>query len=146
MAPAWAEEPADAGLALETAAATKTDSQAKQGQQATQPQVLLFWASWCGYCKESLKQADHMYTQVAAVNVFDKVEPTAFLKGMGVKLPSEEASQYDWVKSEVKALPWMVIVDAQGDVIASGKPRATVAATEQWIDSMLVLHSSLAMR
>lgn len=123
--------------------------------QANQATVLLYWASWCGYCKTSLQQADNFVDEdsealsdysLVTVNYRDNVNPVLFLRDLNVDLPSADAAEYPLANQQVKVLPWMVIVDDKGQVIADGKPQATAEATLKWIRAMVDMHAYLAFK
>ena len=116
-------------------------------------QVLLFWASWCGYCKTSLSQfdrqkadpSDELGIRVSAVNVYDKgIDGPSYLSKLGIKLPSVPATDYLEAALTVKTLPRMIIVDQFGNIIASRRPSNVAANNKKWIDSSIELSRSVS--
>lgn len=127
-------------------------SQSKAGVNSEpEKKVLIFWASWCGYCKGALKQFDTAEAdgrlagyKAVAVNIFDKnIDPSKFLNQLNVSLPSETATSFLEAARGVKVLPWVVLLDDEGQIIAGQRPQKSVNGNEQWIEMMSSMHQSL---
>lgn len=132
---------------LVTPLAAANDSGAEEGR------VLVFWASWCGYCKESLRTLDSMQRdgqlqgyQPVAVNLpDDRKDPESYLKGMGIDLPSATIEQLRDAASGVIGVPWVVMLDAQGNVIAGQRAPRSREQISRWVGDMDRVYSQLSM-
>lgn len=82
--------------------------------------VLLFWATWCPYCKQlmphlqSLKDELGDQVTIYAINIRDDGDPAAYIEENGYDFElllegDEVAKQYD-----VKGTPGLVLVDSDG--------------------------------
>ena len=136
--------------ALKSSLSSTSNSRVIETQPAKK--VLLFWASWCGYCKTSLKQFDKAeanqrlggYSAVA-VNIYDeKADPKAFLNQLDVSLTSKTAASFAKAAKQVKVLPWVVLLDENGEIIASQRPQKSVEGNERWIESITDMHGLLS--
>ena len=120
--------------------------------QATEAKskVMVFWASWCPSCSNALGALDQLEntqqnTDFVAVNVLDDVPAEKSLedKGYGhlhlLEGDAELAKQYG-----VRALPWAVVVDANGVVISSKPAIGTQQGIASQISSTLAVSQSLA--
>jgi len=89
------------------------------------PQVLAFWATWCGPCREELPELDRVYKKYEkdvrffAVNVEDlTMRPMveAFVQKTGLQMPvvfdgGAAASRY-----HASSIPMLVILDKTGKI------------------------------
>ncbi len=125
---------------------------ADAGRQA-EGRVLVFWATWCGFCKETLKTVDDMQSdnqlsgyKAVAVNLpNDSKNPQAFLQNMGIKLPSAELAKLRDAASGVIGVPWVVMVDADGQVIAGQRAPRSKEQLSAWVGSMDQVHQQLSL-
>jgi thiol-disulfide isomerase/thioredoxin len=90
------------------------------------PTILIFWASWCPYCKAFMPylgeiQSDYGEDKmnILAVNVFEDNEddPVAFLEALGfpvIALAGGEPIAEDY---SVKGTPGLFILDGQGGIV-----------------------------
>ncbi len=90
------------------------------------PAVLVFWATWCPYCKAFMPyagriQADYagQGVQIVTFNALErgKGDPKAYVDGLDFPLVAiaeadDIAKQYD-----VKFIPGLMVVDGEGSVI-----------------------------
>ncbi|MEO7325680.1 MAG: TlpA disulfide reductase family protein [Dokdonella sp.] len=88
------------------------------------PAVLLFWATWCPYCKALMPHLQKVYDDagkanldVYAIDIKDDGDPVAELSERGqtftlIRDGDLIADQYD-----VKGTPSLLLVDAKGNVI-----------------------------
>lgn len=88
------------------------------------PAVLLFWATWCPYCKALMPHVQKVYDEagkanldVYAIDIKDDGDPVAELRERGqtftlVRDGDLIADQYG-----VKGTPSLLLVDARGNVI-----------------------------
>ena len=102
--------------------------------------VLVFWASWCGACKpllDDLKAAESelatLGARVQTLGLDDKRVPVA--------LPAADARMVGALKAkhDVRALPWVVVVDADGKVIATPSKHHSPTQLTQWLKADLAL-------
>lgn len=104
---------------------------------AGRPAVLLFWATWCPYCRELMPALDAVRAEFAAdevtfyaLNIWEEGDPVAYVRehGFGFEL----LLRADAVAAEygVKGTPALLIVDAARRVVyvrKSGTGPAQVA-------------------
>ena len=121
VAPTWSAKDF-AGRAIEFPAVT-------QGK----PAVVVFWATWCGYCKAFMPylkniQADYAKdgVQIVAINAKEdgKGDPKAYVQGLGfspIAVANGDAIAQDYA---VQYIPGLMIVDGAG----------TVAYRRPWTD------------
>ncbi|MEO6690161.1 MAG: TlpA disulfide reductase family protein [Dokdonella sp.] len=88
------------------------------------PAVLLFWATWCPYCKALMPHLQKVYDEagkanldVYAIDIKDDGDPVAELRERGqtftlVRDGNLIAEQYG-----VKGTPSLLLVDAKGDIV-----------------------------
>ena len=93
-------------------------------QHLQRPAVLLFWATWCPYCKALMPYLQHVYDaagkdklDVYAIDFKDDGDPQAELRERGqtftlVRDGDAIAEQYG-----VKGTPGLFLVDAKGDIV-----------------------------
>lgn len=96
--------------------------------------VLAFWSTACGYCEPVLRQLDQLQHRFGASAVrFYAVglEPApalaAVLQRHGLTLPALVASPRLLRRYRIQAIPWVVITDCAGRVIAVPS-RQTISA------------------
>ena len=127
-----------------TAAALLGAPQAIASQTADAPhdgaRVLVFWASWCGACKPllaDLKAAEQdlsaLGARIETVGIDGKASPVA--------LPAADAALIEALKAEhgVRALPWVVVVDAGGKVLATPSAHHSPTQLTPWLKADLAL-------
>lgn len=97
------------------------------------PAVVVFWATWCGYCKAFMPylkniQADYAKdgVQIVAINAKEdgKGDPKAYVQGLGfapIAVANGDAIAQDYA---VQYIPGLMIVDGAG----------TVAYRRPWTD------------
>ena len=92
------------------------------------PSVLLFWASWCPYCKALYPELARLYQQFAgagvsffALNVWDDSDGEAYFRQQS--LPFELILAADLVAEEygLQGTPGVYVVDRQHRVVYSRK-------------------------
>ena len=89
------------------------------------PVVVDFWASWCGPCKKQIPILDQLAKarsdiHVLGVNTDDRrADAVAFAKSKALSYPAliDEASKVATAYG-VRGLPTMVVVSAQGQIVA----------------------------
>lgn len=104
---------------------------------AGRPAVLLFWATWCPYCRDLMPELEAVRAEFAirdvrfyALNIWEEGDPVAYMRehGYGFELLLDAdpvAAQYG-----VKGTPGLLVVDAARRVVyvrTSGTPPAQVA-------------------
>ncbi len=104
---------------------------------AGRPAVLLFWATWCPYCRTLMPELDAVRAEFAAdevtfyaLNIWETGDPAAYMReqGYGFELLLDAdavAAQYG-----VKGTPSVLVVDAARRVVyvrKSGTAHAQVA-------------------
>lgn len=94
--------------------------------------VLVFWGSWCPNCPAVMKEMDKVRAQFAghrvrfvAVSFAGETDPTRTLqrKGVGFDVMTDGDALFKQVGGV--GVPWVVVTDARGQVIA--KPSASNA-------------------
>ena len=89
------------------------------------PTVLIFWATWCGYCKAFMPylagiQRDYgaQEINIVAINAREKGEgdPAAYVKGLGFSLTA--IADGDAIADDygVQFIPGLMIADTNGDI------------------------------
>jgi thiol-disulfide isomerase/thioredoxin len=95
------------------------------GATAGKPAVLLFWATWCPYCKAfmpSLKriQADYAHTGVTVVAINAKErgqgDPQAYVRGLGFPLVGIPDGDRLAEAYGVQYIPGLFVVDGKGTI------------------------------
>ena len=93
-------------------------------QHLQRPAILLFWATWCPYCKALMPYLQHVYDAAAkdkldvyAIDIKDDGDPVAELHERGqsfilVRDGDAIAEQYG-----VKGTPGLFLVDVKGNII-----------------------------
>src|SRR5450432_2500641 len=93
-------------------------------QHLQRPAILLFWATWCPYCKALMPYLQKVYDaagkdklDVYAIDIKDDGDPVAELRERGqtftlVRDGDAIADQYG-----VKGTPGLFLVDAKGDIV-----------------------------
>ncbi len=125
---------------------TLTDSNGKQAvfesAARDKPAVLLFWATWCPYCRalmpelEALKQSlPEDSVTFYALNIWEDGDPVAYLRENNLSfalLPKAESVAKLY---QVKGTPGLFLVDADGTVkyqrSSGDKPAAVAKAIRQ---------------
>jgi len=89
------------------------------------PSVIIFWATWCGYCKAFMpylqgiqKDYGSEIVNIITINAREKGEgdPAAFVKALGfspVAVKNGDAIADDY---GIRFIPGLMIADAQGDI------------------------------
>lgn len=104
----------------------KQDASTLSGFRGKKSVLLLFWTTWCPFCREQLVQANDQYPQLSkqgleilAVNVgepSERVEKFAGLRGLSlpfiIDLDSSAAMSFD-----VIGVPTYVLIDKEGYVV-----------------------------
>lgn len=122
-----------------------------QAAEQAQSKVMMFWASWCPSCSNALGALDELEqnnagTEFVAVNVLDDAPAAKSLeeKGFGhlnlVEADAAVAKQYG-----VRALPWVVVVDANGVVLSSKPAIGSAKGIAGEISTTLAVSQSLAL-
>ena len=89
------------------------------------PSVIVFWATWCGYCKAFMPylagiQRDYgsQKVNIVAINAREKGEgdPSAYVKGLGFSLTA--ITDGDAIADDygIRFIPGLMIVDDKGDI------------------------------
>lgn len=102
--------------------------------------VLVFWASWCGACKPLLADLKAAESELAGLGA--RIE-TVGLDGRAapVALPAADAAIVEVLRArhDVRALPWVVVVDADGKVIATPSAHHRPKQLTPWLKADLAL-------
>lgn len=88
------------------------------------PVILVFWATWCPYCKKLLPGLNRVYEKYKAdgfiligMNIMEDGEPDAYMKARGynfkVALDSDDIASY----YGVRGTPTTVFIDKSGDIL-----------------------------
>ncbi len=115
-----------------------------------QAKVMVFWASWCPSCSNALGALDQLDNtqqdaEFVAVNVLDDVPAEKSLEEKGFAHLNNEVKDAEFAKEYgVRALPWAVVVDANGVVISSKPALGTQQGIASQISSTLAVSQSLA--
>ncbi len=120
---------------------------------AEEGRVLVFWASWCTYCKQALKTVDELQRdnklagyQAVAVNIpNDRSDPERYLQQLGVDLPSAELDNIRDAASGVIGVPWVVMIDRDGQVIAGKRAPRSEAQFVGWVGEMDRVYQQLSL-
>ncbi len=113
---------------------------------AGKPTVIIFWASWCSYCKAflpHLKDIQKEYgadaIEIVAVNFKEEKEagsdPDVFIKNTGIALTAIRAGEDIAAAYGVKVIPGLMVVDGGGIVTYRAgmrKPPAGKPIAELW--------------
>ncbi len=121
---------ADSTVAADKPATLKWTLEAADGTQVAFPKagagktsIVLFWATWCPYCKAlmpHLQAIQYQYgdaVQVFAISIKDDGDPAAFLDKFGydfVPLPEGDAVAETF---GISSTPGVFVVDAEGNVV-----------------------------
>lgn len=120
-----------------TGNASEPDAPASDG-----PRVLVFWASWCGACKPLLADMAAAEQELRALGA---AVQTVGIDGkpVPVQLPAVAGTQATTLRAahEVPALPWVVVVDKHGKVIATPSAHHAPGQLTQWLKADLALAS-----
>lgn len=90
------------------------------------PTVLIFWATWCPYCKAFMPslgeiQKDYGAEQIniLAIDVFEdgELDPAAYVEGLGYPLISVADGDEIAKLYSVRFTPGLMVVDGQGNVV-----------------------------
>lgn len=116
---------------------------------AGKPSIVLFWATWCPYCKVAMPRLQEVAEEFAdqgvrvyAVNTRqrqDRTDPVAHVERLGydfVVLPNADNVDKLW---NVAGVPGIFVVDANGKVVYRRKPtdeQAGDAIAREWADEV----------
>ncbi len=111
---------------------------------AGQPSIILFWASWCPYCKALMPHLQNVYDtyrgrglKYYAINIKEDGDPVATLKQRGqdplLLLDGDEFGE----SVGVFATPGLFLVDAKGQVIYKRKSGASPEQIEMLLRFLL---------
>ncbi|MBF0344446.1 MAG: TlpA family protein disulfide reductase [Nitrospirae bacterium] len=108
--------------------------------------VIRFWADWCPYCKDDMKDIEHLYKQykemglvVLAVNVAQKKDiAEAFTKKLGITYPVLLDSTSKVAKSYgVVSLPTTFLLDRSGTLKVKFLGETNATTMQQHISSLI---------
>jgi len=108
------------------------------------PTVVLFWATWCPFCKAFMPHLQSMLDEygdqvdVLALHIWDEEDPAAFLGNYGFQfrlLPSADDVADSW---GVKGTPGIFLVDSKGELVFSrgAIPREAYRLSKQEQDDL----------
>ena len=127
-------------LLLFSAATIAAPEQAATSNQS-KAQVLVFWASWCPACKPLLKD----------LSVVEKTlnDAGASIKAVSLDNTSNKSgltdANHDHVKVlkeqyQVRALPWVVLVDGNGEVLSVPSEHHSPNDIANWLEAEVALN------
>lgn len=113
---------------------------------AGKPAVIIFWASWCSYCKAfmpHLKKIQEEYgadaLEIVAVNFAEDKgggsDPDAYIKDTGITLTAIRSGEAIAAAYGVKVVPGLMVVDSGGIVTYRAgmrKPPAGKPIDQMW--------------
>lgn len=112
------------------------------------PAVLIFWATWCPYCKAFMPFAKDIQAEYADAGVqivtFNAKErgrgdPAAYAKSLGFPLIAIAAADQIALDYNVNFIPGLMVVDGNGTVIyrrRSTNQPAGRTVSQQWADEV----------
>lgn len=136
-----AEPPVDAALWQQRLPRPEGGELALAGLRG-RPLVLNFWATWCPPCVEELPLLDRFFAeqqangwQVAALAVDQPAQVTLFLQRMPLRFPVAlaSASLARSLGNPAGGLPFTIVFDADGNVIARKLGRLHPADLARWL-------------
>jgi thiol-disulfide isomerase/thioredoxin len=127
---------------------------------AGKPTIVIFWASWCNYCKafmphlnEIQKEYGADLIEIVAVNFGEEKgagsDPDAYIKNTGIALTAIRAGEDIAAAYGVKVIPGLMVVDSSGTVTYRAgmrKPPAGKPIAELWNEQVrAALEADLAV-
>lgn len=115
---------------------------------ADKPAVLLFWATWCPYCKAFMPYVREIQAEYAAHGVqiisFNALErgigdPKAYVESLGFPLIAIADADRIAEDYDVRFIPGLLITDAEGTIVYRRKSTdlpAGKTVSEQWADEL----------
>jgi thiol-disulfide isomerase/thioredoxin len=109
------------------------------------PSVLIFWATWCGYCQELMPELAEFEATLPpgtanfyALNVFEDGDPVAYFADHGYEfellLEADEIAE----KYGVFGTPGLIVVDVNNTVIYARQGADSLSATAENLREVLL--------
>lgn len=112
------------------------------------PAVMVFWATWCPYCKAFMPYLGEIQTDygtdkinILAIDIFEdgKMDPAAYVKALGFPVVAVANGESIAKTYSVRGTPDLIIVDGKGDIVwrrSSTDLPAGKAVSEYWSEQI----------
>lgn len=120
------------------------------------PAVVVFWATWCPYCKAFMPYARQLQQEFAAQGVQvitlnakerGRGDPAAYIRGLGMPVVAIGAADAIAEQYDVAFIPGLFVVDGNGAVVyrrrSTNLPAGKTVAG-QWADEVRAVLGELA--
>lgn len=108
--------------------------------------VLAFWSSACGYCPKvmaNLEKLRHRFrespVEFLAVSTDGEQQPERYLERNGIQMRAFTNGSKLMRSVDAPGFPWVVIVNARGDVVANPSRRTAPANVASMVEMDLIL-------